>query len=195
MTQGVMAEARAERGDRVSVMRRAATLVTIAVVVLLIEFGATYGSVTGDPFVPVEQWGPTRPTDGLAFAMVILGCGALAFLGRFPFIAASVATASYCAFALRDYELGMFLAPMVAIFLLVATRGSRLAAALCALASLAAGLLWVDSRAETLTDSGTALLTWVAFGTVLAAFFIVPFLLGEIVRLRSLLRSRRGPAA
>ena len=177
------------------VKRRTSALVVLAVVVLLIELGATYGSVSGDRFAPVAQWGLTRPTDGFAFALVVIGCGALCFLGRFPLPSSAVATASYVAFALRDYELGMFLPPMVVVFVLVARRGARLAAALCALVSLAAGLVWVSHRAGTLADSGTALLTWVAFGTVLAVFFVVPFLLGEIVRLRSLLRSGGNRAA
>lgn len=168
-------------------MRRTTTLVAIAAVVLLIELAATYGSVAGEAFVPVAQWGPTRPIDWLAFVSVVTGCGALAFLERFPRIAPAVATAAYAGFALRDYELGMFLPPMVVVFVLVAARGARLAAAGCAAASLAAGLVWVGHRAGTIADSGTTLLTWVAFGTVLTVFFGAPLLLAEIVRLRSLL--------
>lgn len=174
--------------------RRTLIWPTVALVVLVIELGATIGTVTGDPFTPVDGWGETRPADALAFAMVTLGCVALGFLGRFPRSGAIIATASYVAFALRDHELGMFLPPMVAVFALAALSRHRLVATLCALASLAAALVWVAHRAATITEPGVDLLTWVAFGTVLAAFFLVPLLVGEIIRTRSELRGTRSPA-
>jgi len=163
----------------------------VALVVLIIELGATIGTVTGDPFAPVAGWGTTRPTDALAFALVVLGCAALALFDRFPLTVAMIATASYVGFALRDHELGMFLPPMVAFFALAAQARHRLAAILCALASLAAALVWVSHRAGTITEPGVALLTWVAFGSVLAVFFFVPLLIGEIVRARAELRAAR----
>lgn len=142
--------------------------------------------MTGEPFAPVAGWGPTLPTDGLAFVAAILGCGALAFLRRFPLAAGAIASTSYVAFAVRDYELGMFLPPMVAVFVLVATGRSRGLAVVYALVALGAGLVWVSRRASPVLDPGAAVLTWVAFGTVLASFFLLPYLLGELVRLRSL---------
>lgn len=166
----------------------------VALVVLIIELGATIGTVTGDPFDPVAGWGPTRPADALAFALVVLGCAALALFDRFPLTVAMIATASYVVFALRDHELGMFLPPMVAVFALVAQARHRLAAILCALASLAAALVWVSHRVAAITEPGVALLAWVAFGSVLAAFFFAPLLAGEIVRARTELRQAQSVA-
>lgn len=82
----------------------------------------------------------------------------------------------------------MFLPPMVAILGLTAQARHRFAAIGCAVLSLAAGLFWVQGRVATITEDGVALLAWVAFGTVLAAFFLVPIMVGEIVRARSMLR-------
>lgn len=172
--------------------RRTLIWVVVSLVVLAAELGATIGTVTGDPFAPVDRWGPTRPADALAFAMVVLGCAVLVVFDRFPVTVAMIATASYIVFAVRDHELGMFLPPMVAIFALSALARHRLAAIFCALANLAAALVWVAQRTATITDPGVSLLAWVAFGTVLAAFFLVPLLVGEIVRTRSEFREARS---
>ncbi|WP_156914027.1 hypothetical protein [Brevibacterium album] len=159
--------------------------------VLIVELGATLGAITGEPFSPVEEWGRTAPTDAIAFAVVVLGCAALAFFRRFPPTVAVIATVSYVIFAVRDYELGMFLPPMVVIFALAALTGHRFAAVLCASASFAAAIAWVAHRTAAITEPGVELLAWVAFGTVLAVFFFAPLLIGEIVRARSLLRDAR----
>lgn len=172
--------------------RRALLWPVVALVVLLIELGATIGTFTGAPFTPVDGWGLTRPADALAFALVVLGCAALALFPRFPRTIAMIATASYLVFAVRDHELGMFLPPMVAIFALAALTRHRLAAIFCAVASLAAALVWVGHRVASISDSGVVLLAWVAFGTVLALYFFVPLLVGEIIRTRSQLREARS---
>ena len=176
-------------------MPRSRALITLALVVLVIELGATLGSLLGEPFDPVAGWAPTRAVDGLAFALVVVGCGALGFLGRFPRVAAALATGAYCAFALGDYEMGMFLAPMVAVFVLVAMHRQLLTAGICALSSLGAGLIWVATRLAPVTEPGVILLAWVAFGVVLATFFLLPFLLGEITGLRRQLRWAPGSSA
>ncbi|MGO2111980.1 MAG: hypothetical protein ACTH31_10230 [Pseudoclavibacter sp.] len=177
-------------------MRRRTRALTISALgVLIIELGATLGTVFGTPFAPVDGWGPTRPADVLAFVMVVVGCGALMFFSRFPRTAAAIATASYLVFALRDHELGMFLPPMVAIFALAALARHRLAAVVVALASLGASLVWVGHRADSIADPGIALLVWVAFGSVLAAFFVMPLVVGEIVRTRTELRETRSALA
>ncbi|AUS77042.1 hypothetical protein C1701_00255 [Actinoalloteichus sp. AHMU CJ021] len=174
--------------------RRTLIWPVVAFVVLIVELGATIGTVTGDPFTPAAGWGPTRPVDALAFAMVVLGCVALASFARFPLTSTLIATASYVVFIVRDHELGMFLPPMVAVLGLAAWARHRLAAMLCALASLAAAAIWVGHRTASIADSGVALLSWVAFGTVLAVFFLGPLLVGEIVRARSELREARASA-
>lgn len=174
--------------------RRPLIWAVVALVVLIIELGATIGSVTGEPFAPVNGWGSTRPADALAFAMVVLGCAALAVFDRFPLTVATIATAAYVVFALHDHEWGMFLPPIIAIFALAAPARRRLAAIVCALASLAVALVWVGHRAAPIADPGVALLAWVAFGTVLAVFFLVPLLIGEVVRTRLELRDARAPA-
>lgn len=160
-----------------------------AAVVLLVEVGALIGSQAGAPFAPVEGWAPARRPDMVAFALAVLGCCALGFLQRFPTTAAIVATAAYVGFAVLDYELGMFLPPMVAIFALVAWQHRSLVSILCTGASLAAAASWVGHRAATIQTPGVALLTWVAFGTVLAMFFLLPLLGAEILRARVLLRA------
>lgn len=174
--------------------RRALIWIAVAMIVLVIELGATIGSTAGEPFSPVDGWAETRHADVLTFVIVVLGCAALAFFGRFPLTVAAIATASYVVFALLDHELGMFLPPMVAIFGLAARARGHLTAIVCAVASLAAGLVWVAARVATITESGVALLAWVAFGTVLAAFFFLPLLVGEIVRARSMLHEARSSA-
>ncbi|MGL5930510.1 MAG: hypothetical protein ACRCY8_16390 [Dermatophilaceae bacterium] len=168
--------------------RRTLIYATTAVATLVIELGSTYGTITGEPFAPVPGWGPTRPADLLAFALVALGSAPIALFPRFPVTVGALATGSYLVYAMRDYELGMFLPPMVVLFALVARTRHRLAASSCMVTGLGAALVWVADRAVTIGDSGTRLLTWVAFGTVLGVFFTAPVLLGEIVRVRSLLR-------
>lgn len=174
--------------------RRTLVWVAVAAVVLIIELGATVGAATGEPFSPVSGWGQTHPIDALTFAIVVVGCMALALVGRFPITAAIIATACYAVFALRDHELGMFLPPMVAIFALAALTRHRVVAILCAVVSLAAALIWVAHRAATIVEPGVALLVWVAFGTVFAVFYLGPLLVGEIIRTRSLLREARSSA-
>ncbi len=174
--------------------RRTLTWTAVALVVLIVELGATIGSVTGEPFSPVDGWGQTRSADALTFAAVILGSAILALFGRFPLAVATITTASYLVFVLLDHELGMFLPPMVAVFGLVGILFPRLAAILCAVASLAASLIWVSGRVAPIDEPGVALLAWVAFGSVLAAFFFVPLLIGEIVLARSMLREAGSSA-
>lgn len=171
--------------------RRAIVWAVVALAVLIIELGATIGTLTSAPFAPVDEWGLTRPADALTFALVVLGCAPLALFARFPRSAAIIATAAYVVFAVRDHELGMFLPPMVAIFALTALTRHRLTAILCVLANLTAALAWVSHRAATISDAGVFLLAWVSFGTVLAAFFLVPLLVGEIIRMQSQLRDAR----
>lgn len=172
--------------------RRTLIWIAVAVVTLLIELGATIGTVGGTPFSSVEGWGPTRPTDALAFALVTTGSLSLGLFDRLPVAAALGCTVSYLVFALRDYELGLFLPPMIVIFALTAKSGRLSMAIICAIANLGAALVWVGQRTLTIHDPGAALLTWVAFGTVLGVFFVAPILVGEIVRLRS--GQRRAPA-
>lgn len=174
--------------------RRTLASALVAAVVLIIELGATVAAVVGAPFSPVSGWGQTRPIDALAFVAVVAGCSALALFSRFPIAAAIIATASYVVFALRDHELGMFLPPMIAIFGLAALTRHRVVAILCLLASLAAAVVWLAHRADRIADPGVSLLVWVAFGTVLASFFLGPLLVGEVVRARSLLREARSTA-
>ncbi|HIZ37301.1 MAG TPA: hypothetical protein H9815_16110 [Candidatus Ruania gallistercoris] len=137
----------------------------------------------------MADWGPTRPADAVMFALIALGCLGLAAFAHFARAATIIATGSYVAFALGDYELGMFLPPMIVIFALVARTRHRLAAIVCAFVSLAAALVWVARRADPIDDAGTTLLVWVAFATTLAVFFMGPLLVGEIVRLRMRLGS------
>ncbi|MGL5850228.1 MAG: hypothetical protein ACRCZD_05520 [Phycicoccus sp.] len=168
--------------------RRAVVYTAVALVTLVIELGATYDTVAGEPFAPVPGWGPTRPADALAFILVALGCTPIALLPRFPVTVGILATGSYVVYAVRDYELGMFLPPMVVLFALVAWTRHRLVAVCCAIVCLSSALVWVGGRTATMADTGTRLLAWVAFGTVLAVFFTAPVLVGEIVRIRALLR-------
>lgn len=174
--------------------RRTLRWVVVALVVVVVELGATIGTVTGEPFAPVGGWGVTRPVDELGFVAVVLGCGALSLLGRFPIPAATLATASYVLFAVRDHELGMFLPPMIALVALATRTRHLFVAIVLALVNLAAGLVWVAHRAAPIADPGVALLAWVAFGAVLAAFFLVPVLVGEIIRARTALRDASSSA-
>lgn len=174
--------------------RRTLVWAVVAAVVLIIELGATIGAVVGAPFSPVSGWGHTRPIDVLTFVTVVAGCSVLALFDRFPITTAVIATASYVVFALRDHELGMFLPPMIVIFGVAALTRQRVVAILCALVSLAAAVVWVAHRADRIVDPGVSLMVWVAFGTVLASFFLGPLLVGEVVRTRSLLREARSTA-
>ncbi|OOC55120.1 MULTISPECIES: DUF7134 domain-containing protein [Nocardiopsis] len=170
----------------------------IAALVLLLELAATYATVNGDPFAPVDGWGATRSTDPAAFAAVVVGCGALYWRRSHPVPSLAVATAAYALFLLRDYELGLFLAPMVALYTVATLGRARIRAALAGAVALTASLLWVHARTAAVADPGTALLAWAAFGTVMAVFLAGPFTAGELVRCRRLLADRRvlagGPA-
>lgn len=159
-----------------------------ALVIMLIEVAATFGSVAGEPFSPVAGWASTRQADVLTFVVVVLGCVALTFFDRAPRAVATVSTASYLVFSLRDHELGMFLPAMIVIFALFARGGGRLVAVLCTVVSLGAAFWWVARRAGPIDDPGAMLLASVAFGAVHCVFFVAPILVGEIVRLRTLLR-------
>ncbi|QVQ50896.1 hypothetical protein J4H86_18810 [Spiractinospora alimapuensis] len=181
-------------GDQDTSRRSARVLVVVAVVVAVLELGATIGSVGGEPFAPVEGWTPTRATDLWAFALLVVGCGALFGLRRSPSLATAVAAVAYGAFMLLGYEFGMSLPAMAAVFLLVAWGGSRTVAVVAAMACLASTLLWVNTRAEGVADPGVSMLIWVAFGTVAAVFFYAPILVAEIVRTRRLL-TRGAPAS
>lgn len=163
---------------------------TIALVTLVIELGAMIGTVTGDPFAPVDGWGLTHPADAATFVLVFLGCVALALFDRLPLPVAMIATASYVLLATRDHELGMFLPPMIAILALAALTRHRLSAIVCAVVSLAS--VWVGRRTAPIADPGVALLGWVALGSVLAVFFLVPLLIGEIIRSLRELRDVRS---
>lgn len=165
--------------------KQRSTIVYIALTlaVLIIELAATYGSLTGEPLNPVENWTVTRSTDWLAFAAVAGGCVALYWRRTRPLLVLIVSTLSYCAFILRDYELGLFLPVMLMLYFFIAQGHSRMWAIGSAAASLAVSLFWVSERAAHL-DSGVAMLAWVAFGTVYGVFFIVPMLIGEIARLK-----------
>lgn len=166
-------------------------LLAVAVLVTAIEMSATYSSLRGEPMTLVDEWTPARPGDAIALVLTGVGCGALFAIRRFPRTATVVAVASYGGFVWRDYDFGMTLPAMVAIFVLVAMEGRRLAATSAALACLLASLWWVSGRADSVSDSGIATLIWVAFGTVSTVFFLAPLLLGEIVRLRTALRATR----
>ncbi|GAB2511655.1 DUF7134 domain-containing protein [Nocardiopsis aegyptia] len=162
----------------------------IAALVLLVEIAATYGSLTGPPLDPVDGWTLARPTDAVAFAAVAVGCAALYWRRTRPVPALVVATAAYALFLLRDYELGLFLAPMVALYSVAALGRSGPAALASGSVAVAASLLWVRARTEALTDPGTALLAWVAFGTVIVVFLAGSFVAGELVRCHRLLSPR-----
>jgi len=165
-------------------------MIVVVAVVAVIEFAATYASLDAAPMSPVEGWGLTRPTDWVSFALVALGCTALFVLRRFPATATIGSAVAYCAFILRDYEFGMSLPVMVAIYV-VSARGHRATALIAALCSVAASLVWVADRAAPVVDPGVSTLIWVAFGTVLSVFFFAPFVVGEIARLR---RTTKQPA-
>lgn len=163
----------------------------VAAAVLLIELGATYGSIDGDPFAPVDGWGATRAVDPLAFAAVIVGCAVLYWRRTLPVTTLAVTAAAYCLFLLRDHELGMFLAPMVALYTAANLGRARLWAVLAGAAAMAASLVWVHARTDTIPESGVTLLSWVAFAAVIGVFFAGSFLAGELVRCHRLLAAHQ----
>lgn len=162
-----------------------ATLITAALVTL-VELGATLSGQGGDPVDLVAGWAPTRPGDIWAIILTAVGCAALFVISRFPLIALLTSSAAYIVFIMRDYEFGMTLPAMVAIFIVAAGSRGRFTALTAALMCLTATAVWIFMRTATITDSGVAILVWVAFGTVSAAFFFLPALFGELVRLRRL---------
>jgi hypothetical protein len=83
----------------------------------------------------------------------------------------------------------MTLPAMVAVFILALRGQRRIIAVVAALACLAASLVWVAQRTSTIADDGVPLLAWTAFGTVSAVFFLVPMLLGDLIRVRIRLRA------
>ena len=168
--------------------RRWAFDAAIAALVLAIELFATWDSINADPFSPVDDWGATNSTDLTAFIAVTLGCVALLWRRRYPITVLAVTVASLGIYLLRDYELGLFLPVMVAIYTVVSLGQSRIWTAIGALASLVVSLWWVHLRTEPIADDGVALLAWVAFGTVFAVFYFGPFALGEVVGNHRLLR-------
>ena len=168
---------------------RTAICPLIALVVLVIELGGMLSTIGQDSFSPVDGWGSTRATDALAVAMVVLGCAVIALFRRAPRTVALIATASYVVVAVRDYELGLLLPPMVVSYLLVVyTRHHGVAITLAAV-NLGVSLTWVAHRTAALHDPGVSLLAWTALGTVFAVFFFAPVLAAHLVRMRSLLRS------
>ncbi|WP_435113389.1 DUF7134 domain-containing protein [Nocardiopsis synnemataformans] len=163
----------------------------VAGAVLVIELLATYGSVNGDPLDPVAGWNTTQPTDPWAFVIVVVGCAALYWRRASPLITLSVATGAYSVFLLRDHEPGMFLAPMVALHTMASLGYARFHTALAGIVCMSASLWWVHVRTADITDPGVGLLAWVAFGTVILVFFAGSYVVGELVRCRRLLLTRR----
>ncbi|MGW5877610.1 DUF7134 domain-containing protein [Nocardiopsis terrae] len=154
----------------------------VATVVLLVELFATYGALTGPPLAPVDGWVATRQIDPLSFALALVGCGALYWRRRLPATTLAVATLAYAAFLLRDHELGMFLAPMVALYTASALALPRMIPALATAVGLGASLWWVHTRTAGLTDPGVAMLAWIAFGAVIVLFLVGSYVAGELVR-------------
>ena len=166
----------------------------VATLVLAIELAATLATLDGDPFAPVSGWGATRPADALTLALVIVGCSALYWCRTRPLTALGAATAAYAAFMLLGHELGLFLAPMVALYAAAVLGAARIGALAAGLTAYAASLYWVFERTAAVTDSGAALLAWVAFSAVIGVFLAGPYIAGELVRLRRLLAVGPGPA-
>ncbi|WP_017583376.1 hypothetical protein [Nocardiopsis valliformis] len=170
------------------------TVAVIATLVLALELAAALATLDGDPFAPVSGWGATRPTDTLALALVVVGCSALYWCRTRPLTALSAATASYAVFMLLGHELGLFLAPMTALYAAAVLGISRIGSLTAGLTAYAASLYWVFERTATVADPGAALLAWVAFSTVIGVFFAGPYVAGELVRLRRLLTAGPGPS-
>lgn len=169
------------------------TVAVVATLVLFLELGATLASLSGDPFAPVAGWGATRPADTLTFVLVVIGCSALYWCRTRPLAALATATTAYAAFMLLGHELGLFLAPMAALFAAAVLGSSRTGALLAGVAAYAASLFWVYERTSTVTDPGAALLAWVALGTVIGVFLVGPYVAGELVRLHRSLTAQPGP--
>lgn len=162
-----------------------------ALLVGIIELSATLGSLNGDPMDLVAGWAPTRLGDIWAVLLTITGSAALFAAPRFPAATLALTSGTYVVFILRDYEFGMTLPAMVTIFVLTSQGRRRLPALLAAIVCLGVTLVWIDQRTTTVTDEGVSTLAWVAFGTVSAAFFLLPVLLGELLRLRRLAPQKR----
>lgn len=157
-------------------------------------FGAALATVGGAPFAPVTGWGATRPADALTLTLVVVGCAALYWCRTRPSAALFTAATAYAAFMLLGHELGLFLAPMVALYAAAVLGTPRAGALLAGVAAYAASLFWVYERTSTITDPGAALLAWAAFGTVIGVFLAGPYVAGELVRQRRTLTARPGPS-
>lgn len=166
----------------------------VAALVLVIELAAALGDVDGDPFAPVDGWGLTRAPDTLTFVLVAAGCAALYWRRTRPVPALLATCAAYAGYLLLGHELGLFLAPMVALYTVAALGASRTWAAVAAAAAYAASLAWVHERVTDVTDPGAALLAWVAFAAVIGLFLAGPYVAGELVRQRRMLAARPGPS-
>lgn len=164
-------------------------LIITAVLVAVIELGATLDGLDGEPLDLIDGWAPTRAGDLWSILLTVTGSAAVFAVLRFPVTALTVSSGAYIAFILRDYEFGMTLPAMVAIFVLTARGPYRLLALGAAMACFATTLVWIAQRTATIADERATILAWVAFGTVCAVFFLLPALFGELVRLRRLIRT------
>lgn len=163
----------------------------MAGVVLAIELFDAHGSLDGEPLDPVAGWNTTQNTDLWAFVLVLLGCGALYWRRTRPVTTLAVATVAFSLFVLRDFELGMFLAPMVALYTVAALGRARLPALLAGVVCLSASMWWLYTRTSEVTDPGVGVLAWVAFGSVILIFFAGAYVAGELMRCHRLLSSYR----
>lgn len=170
------------------------TVAVVATLVLALELAATLATLDGDPFAPVSGWGATRPADALTLALVIIACSALYWCRTRPLAALGAATAAYAAFMLLGHELGLFLAPMAALYAAAVRGASRVGALVAGLTAYAASLYWVFERTTAVTHSGAALLAQVAFSAVIGVFLAGPYVAGELVRLRRLLAAAPDPS-
>lgn len=161
----------------------------IAGVVLAIELLDAYGSLDGEPLNPVDGWNTAQHTEPWAFAFVVVGCAALFWRRTHPVATLTVTATAYTAFVLSDFELGMFLAPMVALHTVAAVGSGRLPALLAGLVCTSASAWWLYTRASDITDPGAGVLAWVAFGSVILVFFVGSYVTGELVRCHRLLSS------
>ncbi|QSB04920.1 DUF7134 domain-containing protein [Natronoglycomyces albus] len=167
---------------------RASDLV-IAGLVLVVELAATAMS---EPLNLVPGWGQTTSTDWLAFTIVTLGCLALVWRRDRPVPVMVVTMVMYGAFMLRDYELGMFLPPMVALYTVATLGQARLWTLAITAFGLAVSALWIRARAEGIAEDGVVTLVWVSFGVVITIFYVGSYAIGDIVRSHRMLRRRRG---
>jgi hypothetical protein len=164
----------------------------IAGVVLAIELFDAYGSLDGEPMDPVAGWNTTQNTDLWAFVLVLLGCGALYWRRTRPVTTLAVATAAFAVFVLRDFELGMFLAPMVALYTVAALGRERLPALLAGLVCMSASVWWLYTRTSQIADPGVAVLAWVAFTAVILVLFAGSYFAGELVSCDRMFSSYSG---